>query len=117
MDLTGTWHLVEWTASSDEKVRHPHGPDALGRIVYSGDGYMSAHLSKADGFSDALSYSGTWETLGEDEVVHHVSLSTVEAFVGTDLVRTVTWEGSDLVLTTPPRDGWVNQLRWRRADA
>ena len=76
---------------------------------------MSAFLARADGFSDALAYSGTWELRGGEEVVHHVSLSTRESFVGRDLVRSVSWEGADLVLTTPPaRDGVVNVLRWRR---
>jgi hypothetical protein len=112
--LDGTWALVEWTASNGEKSRHPLGPDASGRIVYSADGFMSAFLARSDGWSDALAYSGTWERLAGEEVVHHVTLSTVEAFVGTDLVRTVSWERGDLVLTTPPRDGWVNVLRWRR---
>lgn len=116
MVLTGTWHLIEWTASRDDgSTRHPSGPDATGRIIYSDDGFMSAFLAASDGHSGALAYSGTWEMLGGEEVVHHVSLSTVEAFVGTDLVRAVSWDGSDLVLTTPPRDGWVNVLRWRRA--
>jgi hypothetical protein len=114
VDLTGTWTLVEWTASNGEKTRHPCGSDAVGRIIYA-PSFMSAFLARADGVSDAIAYSGTWERLG-DEVVHHVTLSTVDAFVGTDLVRVVSWEGSDLVLTTPPRDGWTNQLRWRRAD-
>ena len=113
-DLTGAWTLVEWTASNGEKARHPSGPDAVGRIIYSDDGFMSAFLAAADGSSESLAYSGTWELRGSEEVVHRVSLATVASFVGTDLVRTVSWEGSDLVLTTPPRDGWVNRLRWRR---
>jgi len=115
MDLPGTWHLLEWTASRDADTRHPSGPDAVGRLIYSDDGFMSAFLARADGFSDALAYSGKWEMRGGEEVVHHVSLSTVEAFAGTDLVRAVSWDGDDLVLTTPPRDGWGNVLRWRRA--
>ncbi len=96
------------------KVRHPSGPDAAGRIIYSDDGFMSAFLAAADGSSGSLAYSGTWELRGDEEVVHRVSLATVASFVGTDLVRSVSWEGSDLVLTTPQRDGWVNRLRWRR---
>ena len=108
MDLTGSWHLVEWTFGDE----HPLGRDAVGRIVYSPDGFMAAFLARADGFSDALAYSGAWELLGGDEVVHHVSVSTRGAFVGRDLVRAVSWEGNDLVLTTPPP---VNVLRWRRA--
>jgi ketosteroid isomerase-like protein len=103
--LVGAWELVEWSARGD----------AVGRLIYSAEGFMSAFLAGGDGFSDALAYSGTWQLRGGDEVVHHVSLSTRESFVGKELVRAVSWAGGDLVLTTPPaRDGVVNVLRWRR---
>ena len=115
--LTGTWELVEWLGSSESEVVHPFGADAAGRLIYSDDGFMSAFLARADGWSDALAYSGTWELRGEEEVVHHVSLSTRRSFVGADLVRAISWEGEDLVLTTPRHDGWVGRLRWRRAAA
>ena len=68
----GAWQLVEWTAGDS----HPLGPDAVGRLIYSDDGFMAAFLARADGFSDALAYSGTWELRGGEEVVHHVSLAT-----------------------------------------
>ena len=101
----GAWWLVEWSARAD----------ATGRLIYSHDGFMSAFLAGPDGSSNALAYSGTWTLRGGDEVVHHVSLATRESFVGKDLVRAVSWDGPDLVLTTPPaRDGVVNVLRWRR---
>jgi len=105
--VVGSWRLVEWTFGDE----HPLGPDAVGRLIYSGDGYMSALLARADGFSDALSYSGTWELRGREEVVHRVSVSTRGSFVGRELVREISWVGDDLVLTTPPP---VNVLRWRR---
>jgi hypothetical protein len=106
--LAGAWGLVSWSSRAD----------ATGRLIYSDDGFMSAFLAGDDGFSDALAYSGTWELRGGEEVVHRVSLSTRESFVGKDLVRAVSWEGADLVLTTPPaRDGTVNVLRWRREGA
>jgi hypothetical protein len=109
--LAGAWRLVEWTAGDS----HPLGEDAAGRLVYSDDGFMSAFLARADGWSDALAYSGAWELRDGEEVVHHVSLSTRGSFVGRDLVRSVSWLDGDLVLTTPPaRDGSVNVLRWRR---
>ena len=104
--LVGTWHLVEWTHEGS----HPLGADAVGRLLYADDGYMAAFLARADGFSDALAYSGAWERRGE-EVVHRVSVSTRASFVGRELVRAVSWQGDDLVLTTPPP---VNVLRWRR---
>ena len=104
--LAGAWDLVDWSARDG----------ATGRLIYSDDGYMSALLADSDGFADALAYSGTWELRGGEEVVHHVSLATRESFVGKDLVRAVSWDGSDLVLTTPPtRDGVVHVLRWRRS--
>lgn len=107
MDLTGSWSLVSWSAR----------PSPAGRLIYSPDGFMSAFLASADGSSDALAYSGSWELLGS-EVVHHVSLATRPSFVGVDLVRAVSWEGDDLVLTTPPsRSGEVHVLRWRRESA
>jgi hypothetical protein len=103
--LVGAWRLVEWSDRGD----------AVGRLIYSGDGFMTAFLAGADGFSDALAYSGTWELRGGEEVVHHVSLATRKSFVGKDLVRAVSWDDGDLVLTTPPtRDGVVHVLRWRR---
>jgi hypothetical protein len=106
--LVGAWELVEW---------QPRG-DSVGRLIYSGEGFMTAFLAGPDGFSDALAYSGTWDLRRGEEVVHHVSLATRESFVGKDLVRAVSWEDGDLVLTTPPaRDGVVHVLRWRREDA
>ena len=109
--LEGTWRLVEWTAGDS----HPLGPDAVGRLIYSDDGFMAAFLARSDGFSDGLAYSGSWELRGGEEVVHHVSVATQESFVGRDLVRFVSWVDNDLVLTTPrPRGGEVNVLRWRR---
>ena len=109
--LVGSWDLVEWTYGDS----HPLGEDAVGRLIYSDDGFMAAFLSRADGYSDALAYSGAWELRGREEVVHHVSVSTRESFVGRDLVRSVSWLDDDLVLATPPRDGVANVLRWRRA--
>lgn len=44
--LIGAWELVEYTATkpcSSEKVL-PMGPDAKGIVVYTADGYVSAHL-------------------------------------------------------------------------
>ena len=106
--LVGSWDLVEWTHGDE----HPLGPDAAGRLIYSADGFMAAFLSRGDGHSDALAYSGAWELRDTGEVVHRVSTSTRGSFVGKDLVRSVSWVDGDLVLTTPPP---VNVLRWRRA--
>ena len=44
--LVGTWTLVSYTERSlpDGPVTYPHGPDALGLIMYTPDGHMSAQI-------------------------------------------------------------------------
>ena len=63
---------------------------------------MLASLPAADGFSDALAYSGTWELRGGEEVVHHVC--SPRATPSSERPGpAVSWAG-DLVLSTPPRE-------------
>jgi hypothetical protein len=37
-----------------------------------------------------------------NQVIHHVEISTVQNWVGTDMVRTVRFDGDRMTLTTPP---------------
>lgn len=66
-----------------------------------------------------MSYGGTWELAG-DRVTHHVAFALFPNWVGTDLIRDVSWEVDQLVLTGAPeltRTGksWVHRLFWTRA--
>lgn len=137
-DLAGSWSLVCWDATVDgQPAGYPMGPDARGLLLYSPDHSVSAILHTADrpafgtrlfvqGSEQArqeaaltyVSYAGTWELRGE-QVHHHVEHSLFPDWVGTDLVRAVSWQDGELVLTTLPertRSGKaaVNRLRWRR---
>jgi hypothetical protein len=139
--LIGTWHLIEWDCTLDGRYHnHPFGADAKGQIIYTDDGQMSAILmrrqrplfAKANlaGGSDEekvtavngyVSYAGTY-SLDGNLVSHHVQFSLLPNWIGTDLVRQVTWlEDGDLLLTALPemtRSGKVvvNQLRWRKVE-
>jgi len=140
-DLFGTWLLTQWDLTIDGAPRgYPMGEDAQGQIIYGADGYMSAILmmrnrprSEAPQFHQAspqerdiaalgyISYGGTWELRG-NLVVHHVAFALFPNWIGTDLVREVSWKGADLLLTALPevsRSGKtvVNRLFWRRAVA
>ena len=46
--IQGTWDLVSYTAQDNHggPTTYPLGPDALGLIMYIGDGYMSAQLMR-----------------------------------------------------------------------
>jgi hypothetical protein len=136
--LVGAWRLVEWSAFVDgDFAAHPMGDDAQGQILYTADGAMSAILHAADrppfgtrtfDRADAhqrdaaarsyLSYGGTYAVHGDD-VHHHVAHSLFPDWVGTVLVRAISWDGDDLVLTTPPQrtsrgQEVVLRVQWRR---
>lgn len=122
--LVGHWELVSWTMSVDgSHSGHPFGPDAAGVLVYEPNARMSAQLMRR-GRSDASSaegyfaYAGRWDVVG-DEVRHDVEMALRPDWVGTTVVRRITWEGEALVLTTPvERTGRgravVQRLTWRR---
>lgn len=136
--LHGGWTLTRWDYTVDGTFRgYPMGEDAKGQIIYSADGNMSAILmmadrprSKASQFHQAsreerelaalgyVSYGGTW-MLADETVTHQVAYALFPNWIGTDLVRTVTWEGERLVLTSIPEPSTtgkviVNRLYWER---
>jgi hypothetical protein len=63
----------------------------------------------------AVAYAGTYSV---DEVTrtvrHRVRCSLVPDWVGTELVRTFSWEGPILLLEPAPTARGRAQLRWRR---
>jgi len=136
--LVGTWLLVRARAfNGDIRDDEPYGSSPRGVLIYAADGYVAAMIShgdrrrlsadrvsssmeeRAEAFATSFSYAGRY-AVSDGRVVHHVELASVENWVGTDLVRALTWEGAELVLQTPellvgglPR---VTQLFWRRAE-
>jgi hypothetical protein len=136
--LVGSWSLVSWGFAVDGEPRpHGFGDDVSGQLLYLSDGHMSAILSdpnrarvsaeplaaapaeeRAEAARAYVSYGGRWSVRG-DEVVHHVEFCLLPNWVGTDLVRTVSWQGEDLVLSTAPEPDSrgrtvTNRLVWRR---
>ena len=119
--LRGTWRLVSWenrTMAGD--VTFPLGPDAVGYLTYTSDGYVFVALMRAERAASAagdllagtpderaaaaagyVSYAGTYE-LRAGAVVHHVLASLFPNWVGTDQERLVEWDGGRLVLSTAP---------------
>jgi hypothetical protein len=133
-NLLGGWTLVSWTANDAEGnvLRYPMGEDALGAIIYSPDGRMSAHLARkpdmadagaedgeAPGLGDSLAYGGVLEVDEEAGVVHHhVDIASIPSWIGTTLTRTYELDGDTLTLTTQPNGaGGVNTLVWARVAA
>ena len=60
--LVGAWRLIAWEARGpDGTVEQPFGPDAVGSLIYSADGHMSAHLMRRDRapFAGGAMFRGT----------------------------------------------------------
>jgi hypothetical protein len=119
--LVGTWRLLSWeNRSADGTSSYPLGPQPVGLIIYTDDGYMSVTIMRADrepfvaedllaGSSEEkaraaesyVSYCGRYERRG-DSVIHHVELSLFPNWSGVDQERLVEVSGNRLTLRTRP---------------
>ena len=106
--IIGTWVLKSFIVEFDDGSEHfPYGERPEGRIAYSSDGFMSAHLWNPDLHVDKarsgddpnyFSYCGDWSIEGS-VVKHHVHAATEPSWTGRDKLRTIRAHGSQLELT------------------
>jgi hypothetical protein len=119
--LVGTWRLVSWENRAADGTRsYPMGPDALGILIYTGDGHFSSTLMRADraefassdllGGTDEerasavvgyLGYCGRYTFRG-DQVINHVELSLFPNWIGTDQCRRIELSDRQLTLIAGP---------------
>jgi lipocalin-like protein len=136
--LVGTWKLVSAssTTAKGERNETPYGPNPAGFLTYTGDGRVSALISyggrkpisvgggsatlleeQAEAFKTFLAYAGRY-TVSGDTVSHHVEISSIQSYVGKELVRSVKFQGDRITLITPPApmNGKIQnvELIWQR---
>ena len=145
--LLGTWHLRRWEiAYSDGRAPTlPFGPDALGLIQYTADGWMSACIARAGrpplsaesmrklpsaeavaAFDSYFQYAGCYTLRvleGRPQVVHQVTMSLNPSFVGSEQVRDMHFD-ADGRLTLSASDTLPgstvqrhHRLQWERRPA
>jgi hypothetical protein len=138
--LVGTWKLVSAlsTTSKGEPSEPPYGPSPVGFLTYTGEGRVTALISyggrkplsggggaraqeeQSEAFKTFLAYAGRY-TLSGDNVTHHIEISSIQNYVDRDLVRSVKFQGDQLILVTPPTpvNGKVQiiELTWQRLQA
>jgi Lipocalin-like domain len=120
------------STTADGERGEPYGHAPIGLLTY-GDGRVSALISyggrkslsvgggtvdeQAEAFKTFLAYAGRY-TLNADKVTHHVEVSSIQNYVGKNLVRSVKFQGDQIVLVTPPTrvNGKVQvlELTWQR---
>jgi hypothetical protein len=136
--IVGTWKLVAWeNRTAGGRVTHPFGRDAVGYLLYSGDGHMSVAVLRAGrppfaagdllagereeklaAVESFIAYGGR-STLRGDRITHHVEVSLFPNWIGTDQERLVDLAGDRLTLSTRPLlmggEPQTGHLVWQRA--
>ena len=139
--LAGTWKLVSASSktSTGEPSEPPYGADPVGFLTYTEDGRVSALISyggrkplsvgggadavqaeQAEAFKTFLAYAARYALNGH-KVTHHIEISSIQNYVGKDLVRSVKFQGDQITLVTPPTpvNGKIQtvELIWQRLQA
>jgi hypothetical protein len=133
-DLVGTWKLISAssTTSKGERNETAYGVGPAGFLIYTADGRVTSVISyggrkslpigataeqQAEAFNTFLAYTGQY-TLSGDKVIHHIEISSIQNYVNKDLVRSLRFEGNQIVLVTPPTlvNGKIQtiELVWQR---
>jgi hypothetical protein len=120
--LVGTWSLDSYVVFEEDGVqRAPLGPAPAGLLIYAGDGFMAAQLTRPHGLVPAyIAYCGTYDVDPDGaRIVHHVTASIVKEWIGRDLARTLRLSDDLLMLgarvAEPDGTATRHELTWRRA--
>jgi hypothetical protein len=135
-DLLGAWAFHRWRITyEDGSVTEPFGEGAVGLLLYTPDGAMSATImaggraplsagnprsasmgERAAAFDGYFSYAGRWR-LSHGVVEHVVTVSLNPGLVGTRQWRHADLRGRRLTLSVEepsPRGLRRHALEWRR---
>lgn len=126
--IQGTWRIVAWTRKLTESGEEADalGPDPFGYLNYAPDGRVMVFVLRSGRrrpsanpptekekialFDSMFAYVGTY-FVEADSVIHTLDGSWNELWTGTRQTRFLSFEGSNLVYTTPetidPMDGKV----------
>jgi hypothetical protein len=117
--LEGAWELVEWYQTQPDGTKtHPLGDDAIGQILYTADGHMSAQMARrtrqrlgssdwrgadvdesARAFGEYFDYFGSFSIDTEREIVtHHIKGSWHPNLHGDNQERHYRFDGPYLIL-------------------
>jgi Lipocalin-like domain len=123
------------TTSKGERNDAPYGVGPAGFLTYTEQGRATSVIGyggrkqlsiratpeeQAEAFNTFLAYTGRY-TLTGDKVIHHIEVSSIQNYVGKDLVRNLKFEGDRITLITPPTlvNGKIQtiELIWERLGA
>jgi hypothetical protein len=134
-DLIGAWRLESWSLvyADGRPAEFPLGADAVGMIMYTSGGEVSATLmrasrlvktpateaEKATAFGESFAYAGRYEVRGAT-VFHSIEIALNPALIGITSTRYIELEGDRLTLSGPDfhaGSARTQRIVWRRATA
>ena len=133
--FVGTWKLIAWEVTlPDGTLQYPYGQDAVGYLIHTADGYMSAQLMDTDrqqsdphvplepaaaqslsepdrarAYSTYLAYCGTYRVEG-NTLIHHVIAGLIPSWTDTDQRRPFQFVQDRLIIQLGNQ-----KLTWERA--
>lgn len=132
-DLLGAWLLVGWSLvyADGRPAEFPLGQDALGFLMYTADGHVSATLMRkarlaqapasaadaATAYADSFAYAGHF-AVRDNTVFHTIEVATNPALIGVTSTRNIELADDTLALSGPdfgagsPRS---QRIVWQRA--
>lgn len=131
--VIGTWSLLEYTREDDFGERYyPFGKDAVGYLMYTPDGYMSAQLMAIGrkpyslnqlhtGTKDEMAaaahgyhaYSGKFDVDEDTQTLyHHMEVSMIPNRLGMIQDRKIEITGDEITITS---DSTSSFIRWKKA--
>jgi hypothetical protein len=133
-EVIGTWALQSYTRTSETgEIEYPLGSDAVGILIFTADGYMSAQLMRrgrpdyakastlggtveqsAEAARGYLAYAGGFDW-DEDTATshHHVEVSLLPNWLNHTQTRHASVDGGLLTLSARV-GGSIATLRWKR---
>jgi Lipocalin-like domain len=134
-DLIGAWRLERWSLIYEDgrPDEYPLGSNAIGMIMYTANGEVSATLmragraatapvsemDKAKAFAESFAYAGRYE-VRDGTAYHSIEIATNPALIGLTSTRHIKLEGDRLTLSGPDFSAGssrTQQIVWRRAMA
>jgi hypothetical protein len=138
MELAGTWRLTSFVVPNAEEETHPLGPDAVGLLIFTEDGWFSAQIMQPNrpqfatnnwtrgtdeevraAFVGYVAYFGTYAVDRVDAVIQLEPIGTLYPnWLGQTQTRFASMDGNALHLTTPPmatpRGTVTARLSWEK---
>ena len=116
-ELIGHYKLISHGTYENNGVFTPTSPFLKGELIYSGEGYLSVLIFFNEDNEVPrrfLAYSGTYEILNEDEIVHKIRICNQTKRDQSNEKRTFKLIDMTLILSVDLEENQKFEAKWER---